>query len=208
MAVQSLLPSLPFPVPKPLLEAARDELGNRIAADAFRTGDFILVSGARSDYYIDGKQVTLAPVAALAALLILDAIKDDEAVAVGGMSIGADPIAGAVTALSYMTPRPLNGFMVRKEVKDHGTRRRVEGPPLRQGDRVVIVEDVITKGGSSLQAIEAVEAEGAQVCRVVVLVDRRQGGVEALQARGYPVHALFTIDEIRERARRLGRGDA
>src|SRR5690606_38624703 len=109
------IPSLPFPLSESLRQQARDELGNRIAADAFRTGEFILTSGKKSDYYIDGKQVTLSPSAALAALLILDIIQDDGAVAVGGMSIGADPIAGAVTALSYLTPRPVNGFMVRKE---------------------------------------------------------------------------------------------
>lgn len=197
------IPSLPFPLSESLRQQARDELGNRIAADAFRTGEFILTSGKKSDYYIDGKQVTLSPSAALAALLILDIIQDDGAVAVGGMSIGADPIAGAVTALSYLTPRPVNGFMVRKEAKGHGMRRQVEGPPLKEGDRVVIVEDVITTGGSSRDAIAAVEAQGAQVARVVVLVDRQQGGVQALEALGYTVSPLFTIEEIRERARRL-----
>lgn len=206
VSVPPLLPPLPFPTPGDVLAEARNVLGDRIASDAFKTGEFTLVSGAKSDYYIDGKQVTLSPTMALAALLILNAIKDDGAVAVGGMSIGADPIAGAVTALSYMTPHPLNAFMVRKEAKGHGTRRRVEGPPLKPGDRVAIVEDVITKGGSSLQAIEAVEAEGATVCRVLVLVDRRQGGVQALEERGYKVQAFFSIDEIRERARRLQGG--
>lgn len=198
-----MLPTIPYPLPARLLERARQELGDRIAADAFRTGEFVLTSGQKSDTYIDGKQVTLAPALAWAAILILDAIKDDDAVAVGGMSVGADPIAAAVSAFSLLTPRRVNAFIVRKDAKGHGTRQRVEGPPLGPGDRVVVVEDVITTGGSSLQAIEAVEALGARVCRVVVLVDRLQGGREAIEDRGYPVTAFFTLDDIRQRAQAL-----
>lgn len=200
-----MLSSLPpWPFERETLETAREELKTRIARFAYRTGDFTLASGLKSDYYIDGKQVTLSPAVALVGLLILDVLKDDQVVAVGGLTIGADPIAAAVSAFSYFTPRPLQAFLVRKEVKDHGTRRRVEGPPLEPGDRVAIVEDVVTQGGSARQAIDAVEALGAKVCRVVVLVDRQQGGREALERDGYPVTPLFTIEEIKQRHRELG----
>ena len=160
-------------------EIKRLRLVKLINENAVRRGEFVLVSGARADYYIDGKQVTLsAEGAALAADLILQAITGDAADAVGGPSIGADPIAGAVAAASFRLGLPVSAFLVRKSLKDHGTQRRVEGP-LQPGSRVVLVEDVVTTGGSMLACVDKLEALGCRVVRAVVLVDRLAGAAEA-----------------------------
>ena len=115
--------------------------------------------------------------------------------AVGGLTLGADPVAYAISHMSAETPSPIRAFTVRKEPKGHGTGRRIEGP-FRPGDRVVVVEDVITTGRSALEAIDAVEGEGGSVAGVLAVVDRQDGGREAIQARGYPVVSLVTMGEL------------
>ncbi|HEY3396147.1 MAG TPA: orotate phosphoribosyltransferase [Armatimonadota bacterium] len=174
----------------------RERLQQLIRDRALRFGDFTLASGQKSTYFIDGKQVTLLGEGLyLLAGMILEAL-DPQVQAVGGMSIGADPIAGAVIALAAAQGRELTGYLVRKERKDHGTGRQVEGP-LWEGVRVAMLEDTITTGGSTLQAIDAVEREyQAQVVQVVTMVDRLQGAREALAARGYPLTALYEITEF------------
>lgn len=163
---------------------------------ALRFGDFTLASGKKSTYYLDGKQVTLnAHGAREVALGLLDLLKDAEFDAIGGMSIGADPIVGAVLAVAAEQNREIDGFMVRKEAKGHGTNRYIEGP-LQPGAKVVIVDDVITTGGSSIQAIERVQEFGAEVVRVVAIVDRLQGGKQAFEQMGLPFEALMTIEDL------------
>lgn len=164
---------------------------------ALRFGDFTLASGKKATYYLDGKQVTLdGHGARLVAEGLLDLLgRDGLPDAVGGMSIGADPITAAVITMAAVRGAPLRGFMVRKEPKGHGTNQYVEGP-VRPGDRVAIVEDVVTTGGSSLAAIERCEAFGLSVARVLAIVDRMEGGAEAFQKRGYPFASLLSIRDF------------
>jgi orotate phosphoribosyltransferase len=163
---------------------------------ALRFGEFTLVSGKKASYYLDGKQITLDSVGArLIGEGILDLLKDDMPKAVGGMAIGADPITAAVITMAGIHGVSLKGILVRKETKDHGTKRFVEGP-VNSGDDVVIVEDVVTTGGSSLEAIDRVEAFGLTVKRVVAIVDRMEGGAAAFAARGYDFTSLLTIRDL------------
>jgi orotate phosphoribosyltransferase len=174
----------------------RDRLAEVIRERALRFGDFTLASGQKSTYYIDGKQVSLhGEGLLLLAGLILDNLPADVE-AVGGMAIGADPIAGAVAALAAQRGRELTAFIVRKERKERGTRQQVEGP-LHSGVRVVVLEDVITTGGSTLLAIEALQREyDAEIVGVIAMVDRLQGARENLAAAGFELTALFEITEL------------
>jgi orotate phosphoribosyltransferase len=163
---------------------------------ALKFGNFTLASGKKATYYLDGKQVTLDSAGArLVAEGILDLLGDNLPKAVGGMSIGADPITAAVVTMAGVRGLPLIGFMVRKESKGHGTNRFVEGP-VQPGDEVAIVEDVVTTGGSSLLAIERAEEFGLTVSRVIAIIDRMEGGAEAFAARGYPLSSLLTIRDF------------
>ena len=161
-------------------------------------GDFVLASGARSPYYIDCRRTTMsAEGMGLIGRLGLAAIGRAgwKARAVGGLTMGADPVAYAIAAASFGTDGVLDAFSVRKEAKGHGTKRRIEGN-YQSGWDVVVVEDVITSGGSALQAAEAVESEGGRVAGVLAVVDREQGGRAAIEARGYAVAALVTVSEL------------
>ena len=164
---------------------------------ALKFGEFTLASGKKASYYLDGKQVTLDPVGAR---LVADGLLDVLAAgqmpdAVGGMSIGADPITAAVVTMSAVRGTPLLGFMVRKESKGHGTNQFIEGP-VQPGISAVIVEDVVTTGGSSLKAIERVEAFGMRVVGVLAIIDRMEGGQAAFARRGYPLSSLLTIRDF------------
>lgn len=174
----------------------RDQLHALIKERALKFGDFTLASGKKAKYYLDGKQVTLfSSGARLIAEGILDHLSDNMPRAVGGMAIGADPITGAVVAMAGARGMDLAGFLVRKEAKGHGTNRFVEGP-VTAGDEVIILEDVVTTGGSSFLAIERCEEFGLKVRGVVAIVDRLQGGGEAFREKGYPFHALFTVRDF------------
>jgi orotate phosphoribosyltransferase len=173
----------------------KEDLLNLIKQKALKKGDFTLASGKKATFYIDGKQTTLDPQGLfLTGKLILAMLQGANANAIGGPTIGADPIAAAVSLLSSQTGHPLKAFLVRKAAKDHGTQRLVEGPALQEGDRVVMVEDVITTGGSVLQAIEEVEKLKARVIKVICLVDRNQGAREILAAYNYtPIFELTDL---------------
>ena len=174
----------------------RQELLGHIRQKALKFGDFTLASGRKSTYYLDGKQVTLdAQGARLVAEGMLELLGEPLPAAVGGMSIGADPIVGAIITMAGVQGRPLKGFMVRKEPKGHGTQRYIEGP-VQPGEAVAIVEDVVTTGGSSLTAIERAEEYGLKVVRVLAIVDRLEGGAEAFAERGYPFASLLTIRDL------------
>ena len=164
---------------------------------ALKFGQFTLASGKQASYYLDGKQVTLdAAGARLVAEGMLDLLVAGQMPsAVGGMSIGADPITAAVVTMSAVRGTPLLGFMVRKEAKGHGTNQFIEGP-VKPGLSAVIVEDVVTTGGSSLKAIERVEAFGMKVVGVLAIIDRMEGGAQAFQQRGYKFSSLLCIRDF------------
>jgi orotate phosphoribosyltransferase len=174
------------------------ELLDLVATRALRRGTFRLASGREASFYLDAKQVVLdAHGAMLVGRAILEKLRAHGSLpaAVGGMSIGADPITSAVVTMAGVEGLPLKGFMVRKEPKDHGTKKYVEGP-VEPGQRVVIVEDVTTTGGSSLLAIDRVRDFGLVVERVVTVIDRLAGAEAAFAARGIPLESLVTIRDL------------
>jgi orotate phosphoribosyltransferase len=163
---------------------------------ALRFGDFTLASGKKASYYLDCRQITLdAQGARLVGARMLALLQGDLPNLVGGMAIGADPITAAILTLAGVQGLALRGVMVRKEPKQHGTGKLVEGP-FHEGESIAIVEDVVTTGGSSLLAIERCEAVGLKVQRVLAIIDRLEGGREAFAARGYELTTLFTIRDF------------
>ena len=174
----------------------RNALVSLVREKSLRFGEFTLASGKQASYYLDGKQITLdsagARLVAEGFLHHLDGRMPD---AVGGMSIGADPITAAIITLAGVRELPLRGFMVRKQAKGHGTNRYIEGP-VEAGDKVVIVEDVVTTGGSSLLAIERAEEFGLVVDGVIAIIDRLEGGGQAFADRGYELASLLTIRDF------------
>jgi orotate phosphoribosyltransferase len=173
---------------------ARERLIEELRAHALVIGEVVLTSGRTAQYLVDAKRAILRP-AGFAALAELVAAQAQEwrATAVGGMTMGADPIACAALAGGA----EVTAFFVRKEVKQHGLSRRIEGPVLSPGDRCMLVEDVVTTGGSTIRALEALHEEGLTVCGVLAVCDRLAGGAQAIeQASGAPFVALTTIDEI------------
>ena len=174
------------------------ELIGLVESKALKRGTFRLASGREASFYLDAKQVVLdAHGAMLVGRAILERLRSlgPLPAAVGGMSIGADPITSAVVTMAGVEGLPLKGFMVRKEPKDHGTKKYVEGP-VEPGQRVVIVEDVTTTGGSSLLAIDRVHEFGLVVERVVTVIDRLAGAKDAFAARGIPLESLVTIRDL------------
>lgn len=170
-----------------------------LAERSFRVGDFTLASGARSRFYVDARTTTLsAEGQALIGVLGLRAL-DDESVtpdAIGGLTMGADPIAYAMAHRSFLDGRPIDAFTVRKQPKDHGAGRQIEGC-LKEGMNVVVIEDTITTGGSALRACAAVEAAGARILIILALVDREEGGRQALEGEGYSVVSLVRLSELK-----------
>jgi orotate phosphoribosyltransferase len=176
------------------LARARERLLGALHEHALVIGEVTLTSGARAAYYVDAKRAILLPegFAALGTLLAAQ-VSDWGATAVGGMTMGADP----VTCAALAGGAPVKGFFVRKDAKAHGLQRRIEGPPLSADDRCVVVEDVVTTGGSTLAAIEALQEAGHEICGVISVLDRLAGGAEAIErAAGAPYVPLSTIDDI------------
>ena len=178
-----------------------DHLLSILAERSARRGQFTLASGRQSTLYIDARLTTMSPDGlSLIGPLALAALRDVDwrVQAVGGLTLGADPISYAIAYASADTPLPLRAFTVRKEAKAHGTGRLIEGP-FREGDRVAVIEDVITTGGSALRAVEAIRAAGGTVAGVLALVDREEGGRDALVSAGLPVVALTRASDIMAR---------
>ena len=174
----------------------RQQLIELIRQQALEFGQFTLASGKQASYYLDCRKVTLdARGAQLIGAGMLELLSADMPHLVGGMAIGADPITAAILALAGTRGLPLRGIIVRKESKTHGTGKFVEGP-FQPGERLVIVEDVVTTGGSSLLAIERCEAVGLKVDRVLAIVDRLEGGREAFAERGYELTSLLTVADF------------
>ena len=174
----------------------RLQLLDLIHAKALKLGDFTLASGKKANFYLDLKQITLdAAGARLVAEGLLELLGEPLPAAVGGLAIGADPITAAIVTLAGVRGLPLVGFMVRKEAKGHGTNKFVEGP-VRPGDSAVIVEDVITTGGSAMAALERARDFGLKVDRVLAIVNRLEGGAAAFAERGAKLTTLLTIRDL------------
>ena len=175
---------------------------------SYKEGDFLLASGRRSDYYFDCRVTALhAEGSELIGNLFFEAVSEIIASGtpvkgVGGMTMGADPLVSATTVVSSQKGQPLNGLLVRKESKGHGTNQFVEGlANFETGDPVVVLEDVVTTGGSLLKACQRIEASGLKIVAVCCILDREEGGREKLKEAGYELKALFTRRELLEHAR-------
>ena len=178
------------------LNSLKTKLLDLVNRHAVVHGDFVLSSGQRSTYYIDGKLLSLMPEGLnTLSRVILEMVKSDSVDAIGGLTLGADPIIGGVATLSHEMGKPLAGLIVRKEKSGHGREKRIEGP-LRQGMRVVVIEDVVTTGSSSFKAIEALEEAGCKIVKVIAIVDRLQGGGEAFAAKNYRFEPIFTLKDL------------
>ncbi len=157
---------------------------------------FKLSSGKLSRYYIDLKQVTLDPEGSfLVGKLMYELIKDFGVVGAGGLTLGADPIAYAVSFISYMDSNPIKPFIVRKEPKGHGTGKQIEGL-LNKGEKVAVLEDVVTTASSSLKAVSVCQREGLEVVGVFCVVDREEGGKENIQSLGLELYSLFKLSDL------------
>jgi orotate phosphoribosyltransferase len=169
-----------------------------LAERSAKHGQFTLASGKRSTFYIDARLTTMSPEGlSIIGPLALSVLRQTgwNVDAIGGLTLGADPISYAISYASAGSDHPLRAFTVRKEAKTHGTGKLLEGP-FRQGDRVAVIEDVLTTGGSALRAIDAVRAAAGTVVGVLALVDREEGGQQAIQKAGIPVIALATASQI------------
>lgn len=181
------------------LKEMRIRLAGLIMKKSFRYSDnppFTLASGRTSNYYFNCKPTTLDPEGMnLIGMLLFALIKDIDITAAGGLTLGADPIANALSLISYQQGRPIKSFTIRKDVKDHGTKSAVEGD-LAPGEKVAIIDDVITTGGSTITAIERAREAGLVIERVIALIDREEGGRENILKHAGRVDALFTRSEI------------
>ena len=174
--------------------SARGRLAEQLRAHALIVGEVTLTSGAIAQYYVDAKRAILLP-AGFRALgeALAEQVRAWGATAVGGLTMGADPVACAALAGGA----DVKAFFIRKEAKSHGLARRIEGPLLQAGDRCLVVEDVVSTGGSTIQAIEALQAAGHEICGVVSVLDRLMGGGERIaRAAAAPYVALVTIDDV------------
>jgi orotate phosphoribosyltransferase len=176
----------------------RDQLANLLRSKSLVRGEFVLSSGKKSNYYLDCKLTTLDPEGALlTGYCILELLEEMniQPDAIGGLSMGADPLVTATGVVSAIEKRPLPGFLVRKKAKEHGRQRQIEGLEKPTGKKVVIVDEVCTTGGSTAEAIDAAEREGCEVMAVISLVDREEGGSAMLRAK-YNYRSVFTAREL------------
>ena len=177
----------------------KERLGEIILERSFKYSDnppFTLASGRQSNFYFNCKPTTLDPEGMnLIGEVIFDMIKDAPVTAAGGLTLGADPIANALAVISYQLGKPVKAFIVRKDVKDHGTKSAIEGN-VKPGEKVVIIDDVITTGGSTITAIEQARKAGLVIDRVITLIDREEGGRENILQHVDQVQSVFTRTEI------------
>lgn len=179
------------------IESLRERLRTLLVEKAYLTGDFVLTSGKKSKHYFDCKRVTLDPEGlSLISELLVEKMKQDSIVAIGGLAIGADPIVAGVVATSWRLGYPVQGFIVRKEPKAHGTSRWIEGL-VSPGSRVAVVDDVATSGGSIIKATLSCRMEGLEPVVAYALVDREEGGAENIERTGHlPFEPLFKYSEL------------
>lgn len=181
--------------------ALRKFLLDLLLEKAYREGNFVLSSGQKSSYYINGKEVTLNPEGATAIGRLILSLLPPDTQAVAGLTLGADPIISAVSVVSAYEARPIPGLIIRKEAKGHGTKAYIEGPILTPGAKVVVLEDVVTTGKSALQAVERLKEAGYVVEQIIALVDREQGGGELYESLGLKFQTLYSIRELQEQSR-------
>ncbi len=181
----------------------KDQLLTLLCQVAYKEGDFLLSSGQRSTYYINGKQVTLHPQGGLAVGRVLLELIPEDTIAVAGLTLGADPIVTAVSVVAAYEGRSLTALIVRKETKGHGTQAYIEGPTLPEGSPVVVLEDVVTTGQSAMKAVDRLRGAGYVVTQVISLLDREQGGAEYYAEQGIEFHAVYTIRDLQARWKEL-----
>jgi orotate phosphoribosyltransferase len=178
----------------------RQRLKEILLEKSYRKGTFTLTSGKTSDFYVDVKQTSLSAEGSyLCGKLILDLMlqADKPIEAVGGMTLGADPLVSAVSVVSHLEGNPVPAFIVRKEAKGHGTENYIEGlSNMTPGCRVTLLEDVVTTGGTLVKVIDRVEAAGFTVAQIITVVERQEGGVEVLAKAGYKLESLFTREQL------------
>ena len=182
------------------MDTNTQRLKELITEHSYREGEFILASGQVSDHFFDVKRTLLLPEgAALTAKMILDKLKNQNVTAIGGLELGACPVVSNVVAISHSYGKPINGFYIRKQPKGRGTNQRIEGLDLNKDDRVVLVEDVTTTGGSVLKAVEAITALGCDIAGILTIVDRQQGAEANLARHGLSLTALLTREDFKAR---------
>ncbi len=165
--------------------------------EAFFKEKVVLSSGKESDFYIDARRVTLKPEGAyLCAKIILEMVKDERVDAIGGPTMGADPIVGAIAAVSFEAGRPVNTFIVRKAPKPYGKQQQIEGPLIAEGGKVVIVDDVATTGKAFVQAIDVLKAMGITPHKAICIVDRDEGAKEILREKGCELLSIFKVSDF------------
>lgn len=176
----------------------KNRLADIIVQKSYKEGEFLLTSGRKSDYYFDCKPTALHPEGSyLIGSIFCDMLTDVDVQGVGGMTLGADPLVSAVTVMSWLNKRPLPGFIVRKQSKGHGTNQFLEGlGNFQPGDKVAMLEDVVTTGGTLLTACERVRDAGLDIVAVLAVLDRQEGGRENLAAKGYTLSSIFTRADL------------
>ena len=179
------------------IDQDRKDLFHLLKTKAFSKGKFILSSGKESSFYLDARLVTLcAPGAYLTARIILDMISQDHLDAIGGPTLGADPMVGAIASLSHQAGRPINTFIIRKQPKAHGKQQQVEGPLLKEEGTVVIIDDVATTGKAFVESIEVLQKMNIKIKKAICVIDRGEGAREALAKYNVPLESIFTIAEF------------
>ena len=181
----------------------RQVLLDRLAREAYRYGQFTLASGRSSEHYVNCKPVALSGSGLALLSPAMLALVDNDAAAVGGLTLGADPLVSGVAMAAAQQGRGLNALIVRKQAKGHGTGAWLEGPLPASGALVTVLEDVVTTGGSSIQAVNQLKEAGYSVRRVVTIVDREEGGKEAMDQAGLELVSLFRLSEVATRAKEL-----
>jgi len=177
-------------------EQLREILLKLFVEYAYKTGDFILSSGARSSFYINSKLVTLRADGALAVGRLLSSYLPPDTVAVGGLTLGGDPLVSAVSIVSALNNKSISALIVRKEAKGHGTNAYIEGPSLPAGSSVVVLEDVVTTGKSAYLAVERLRHAGYRVEQIISLIDRNEGGAQFYQEKGLKFKSVFSIEDL------------
>ena len=181
-----------------MLDSLNDELLKLLKENAYKKGEFKLSSGKTSEHYVNCKPVTLnGRGLTLASIMLLEHVEKDS-VAVGGLTLGADPIVSGVAVVAGLDRRLLDGLIIRKEAKGHGTGAWIEGPELPEGSKITVLEDVITTGGSAIKAVTRLRDFGYKVDRVVAIVDRQENGEadEFMESAGLELHSIFKLDEL------------
>lgn len=179
------------------IEQDKSRLLEILKKEAFSKGKFILSSGKESNFYLDARLVTLsAPGAYLTGRIMLDMVKNDAIDAIGGPTLGADPMVGAIASLSFQDQKPIPTFIIRKTPKAHGKNQQVEGPVLKEGCSVVIIDDVATTGKAFVESIEVLQKMNIKIKKAICIIDRGEGAREALSKYNVPLQSIFTIDQF------------